>query len=57
MLYYSDEARQSAIDNISELIAKIGTIPGKYLDYTSARDLTKHLADLQKIISKEKTNE
>ena len=57
MLYYSDEARQSAINNISELIVKIGTIPGNYLDYTSARDLTKHLADLQKIISKEKTNE
>ena len=53
MLYYSDEARQSAINNISELIAKIGTIPGNYLDYTSARDITKHLADLQKIISKE----
>ena len=57
MLYYSDEARQSAIDNISELIVKIGTIPGNYLDYTSARELTNHLTDLQRIISKEKTHE
>ena len=57
MLYYSDEARQSAINNISELIVKIGTIPGNYLDYTSARELTNHLTDLQRIISREKTDE
>lgn len=57
MLYYSNEARKSAIDNISELIVKIGTIPGNHLDYTSARKLTTYLSDLQNIISKEITNE
>lgn len=57
MLYYTEEARKSAIKNINELIVKVGKIPGNYLDYTSATEITRHLSDLIKVIEKENRKE
>jgi hypothetical protein len=53
MLYYSDEARKSAISSIKECILKIGTIPGQHLSYSDARKTTTFLNMLIDEIEKE----
>lgn len=55
MLYYSDEARVSAINSIENLIKKVVVIPGNYLDYTSCHQLINHLNDLIGVIEDERS--
>lgn len=43
MMYYSDEARISAIYAIRDCIEKILEIPGSYLSYYDARRTTEFL--------------
>ena len=52
-LYQTSEARQSAINNILELIAKINLVSGDQLDYIASRQTTHYLTDLIKIIEAE----
>lgn len=54
MLYYTDEARVSAINSIENLIKKVSVIPGNYLDYTSCHQLINHLNDLIDVIKDER---
>lgn len=53
MMYYSDEARISAIYAIGDCIEKISTVPGNYLSYNDARRTTAFLNILIDEIKKE----
>lgn len=53
MLYYSTEARISAINNILDLNAKISEIPGNVLSYEDSRAVSKYLSILIDEITKE----
>lgn len=53
MIYYTNEARKSAIENISRLIVKIGEIPGNILNYSDATMVNLYLARLKEEIEKE----
>lgn len=53
MLYYSHEARDSAMKRITELCVKIGTIRGDELNYTDARAVTGFLQMLKAEIEQE----
>jgi len=53
MLYYTDEARKSALDNIAECISAVNSIPWDRLPYGTACQIVKHLADLRKVIKAE----
>ena len=57
MLYYSDEARMSAVSSIKNCIEKIGAIPGQYLSYSDARKTTAFLNMLIDEIEKESKTE
>lgn len=50
MLYYSHEARQSAIKNINKCIAAIYDTTEDELEYSTAMDTIKHLKDLRDVI-------
>lgn len=53
MLYYSHEARQSAIENINKCIAAIYDTTEDELEYSTAMDTIKHLKDMRKVIETE----
>ena len=53
MVYYSHEARESFLKTIEELRKKVACIPGQYLDYTSANQLSGCLDDLESFIKQE----
>lgn len=53
MMYLTTVARDSARQNIRELIDKIGSIPGNHLDYISARQVIHYLNMLGDQIAKE----
>ena len=53
MLYYSKEARDSARAKISELIAKVISIPGNHLNYTDACAISRYLAMLSEEIERQ----
>lgn len=53
MMYYSDEARLSAIENIRDCIKKISTIKGSELSYTDACKTNRFLSMLIDEIVKE----
>ena len=53
MMYYSDEARMSAIESIRDCIEKIGRIKGSELSYQDARKTSTFLSMLIDEIMKE----
>ena len=53
MVYYSHEARESFLKVIEDLRKKVACIPGQYLDYTSANQLSRCLDDLESFIKQE----
>lgn len=53
MMYYSDEARASAINEIKDCISKINEIPGDHLSYLDATKTTRFLSMLIDQIEKE----
>ena len=53
MMYYSDEARMSAIESIRDCIEKIGQIKGSELSYQDARKTSAFLSMLIDEIMKE----
>lgn len=55
MLYYSHEARRSAIENINKCIAAICDTTEDELEYSIAMDTIKHLKDLRAVITAEDT--
>lgn len=57
MIYYTNEARKSAIENISRLIVKIGEIPGNILNYSDVTMVNLYLARLKEEIEKEMKKE
>lgn len=54
MLYYSDEARNSAIEGIDKLMVEVNGISGERLDYATASDICRYLAVLKEEIEKER---
>lgn len=57
MIYYSNEARNTAITRIKELIPKIASIPGDVLSYSDASDTISYLGNLLNEIEKEAKSE
>ena len=53
MMYYSQQARHSAMDRIQELCAKVAEIPGNVLNYNDATAIVNYLSDYRKEIEKE----
>lgn len=53
MLYYTHEARNSAVDSIHDCIKKISRINGTELSYTDAATITRFLSMLEDEIVKE----
>ena len=53
MMYYSNEARMSAIDSIRDCIEKIGRVKGSELSYQDARKTSAFLSMLIDEIMKE----
>ena len=51
--YYTNEARQSAIDNIKKLIEIVATTPGNVIGYLDARAITDILAERREDLEKE----
>ena len=56
MMFYSSNARKSAIESIHDLNKKIATIPGIYLDYIDAKRLHNLLEILENEINEEQKN-
>ena len=53
MIYYSDEARKTAIDNISRLIPLVATISSDTLSFTDAADINYYLSSFKEAIISE----
>lgn len=53
MLYYSSEARKSAVNRIKELIQVVGEIPGIFLSYNDAMSINYYLSMLINEVEKE----
>lgn len=53
VLAYTNEARQSHIDNITKIIDKLGNIPNENLDYISYREAVQYLSMLRDMYKKE----
>ena len=53
MMYYSKEARESAIADIRSIISKLGEVKNGELDYLTYRGTVKYLNDLIEQIEKE----
>lgn len=56
MIRYTDEARESTINHIYELIQKIGSVSGDQLNYTDATAVIHYLAEFKDLIEKEHKN-
>jgi hypothetical protein len=52
-MYYSDEARASAVKEIRDCISKISEVPGDHLSYLDATKTTRFLSELIYLIEKE----
>ena len=53
MIYYSNEARQSHIDNIDRLKHVLFAIPGNVINVNDSATIINYLSDYQKLIIKE----
>lgn len=53
ILAYTNEARQSHIDNITKIIDKLGNVPNENLDYISYREAVQYLSMLRDMYKKE----
>lgn len=53
MMYYRDEARTNAINEIKDCISKISELPGDHLSYPDATKTTRFLSLLIDQIEKE----
>lgn len=53
MLFYTEEARESAIESIFNCMCKIGSVSGSELSYTDAATVNKYLSMLVSEIEKE----
>ena len=53
MMYYSTEARRSALKAISESIKKVSEIPGDVLSYSDASQIIHYLMVLEDEVQKE----
>lgn len=51
--YYTDKARQSAIDHLTKLIEVVATTRGDVIDYLDARAIIEVLADRKEDLIKE----
>lgn len=53
MMYYSEEARRSAINDCFKCIKEISKISGKELTYDRSASTIKYLSDYIKVLEKE----
>ena len=53
MIYYSDKARETAKENISNLVKLVASIPGNVLSYNEASDINYYLLVLKNEIERE----
>jgi hypothetical protein len=53
MIYYSDQARETAKENISRLVQLVASIPGNVLSYNEANDINYYLLVLKNEIERE----
>lgn len=53
MIYYSNEARESAMNRIQEVMAKIARIPGNILNNDDAVAAIRYLGDYKDLIFRE----
>lgn len=51
--YYTNEARQSAVNRITKLIDVVATAPGNVIDYLDAKAIIDILAERREDIEKE----
>ena len=51
--YYTNEARQSAIDKITKLIDVVARTPGNYIEYTDAKVIIDILAERREDLEKQ----
>lgn len=51
--YYTDEARQSAVNKITKLIEVVATAPGNVIDYLDAKAIIDILAERREDLEKE----
>lgn len=51
--YNTVEGKQARVDKLTELIQKVGTIPGNYLSYTDARAVQEYLLECKRDIQKQ----
>lgn len=57
MLYYTQEARNSAINNIKKKISIVMSMPNGVLSYTDAREIVDYLVMLENVIQGESKKE
>lgn len=57
MLYYTQEARNSAINNIKKKISVVMSMPSGVLNYTDAREIVDYLIMLENVIQGESKKE
>lgn len=53
MIYYSDKARETAKENISNLVKLVASIPGNIISYNEASDINYYLLVLKNEIERE----
>lgn len=53
MMYYTTEARKSAVKRIDDLMSKIASVSGDQLSYTDSTDAIRYLGMLKDEIEKE----
>lgn len=56
MIYYTDEARKNAIENIKILIPIVATIPGDKLSFGDSQNINYYLKVLRDAIEAEQYN-
>ena len=56
MIYYTDEARKTAIENIKKLMPIVANIPGDVLSFTTASDINYYLSSFAEAIITEQYN-
>lgn len=56
MIYYTDEARKNAIENIQRLIPIVATIPGDKLSFGDSQNINYYLKVLRDAIEAEQYN-
>ena len=56
MIYYTDEARKTAIENIQKLVPIVATIPGNVLSLGDSQNINYYLKVLRDAIEAEQYN-